>query len=192
MRICGVILSGGKSSRMGTTKSFLEIDSKPVITHVADELKKLSNHVTVITNKPADYQFLKLDTYRDRYKNMGPLAGIESAIYHTDADIYVLAACDMPFIYHGVYQHLIQSLNSYEAVIPMYNERRHPLSGIYTKNVLPQIQMLLDNDQRKIRSLFDYITVNYVTNYSGIPKHTLYKHFFNMNDPEQYELAKQF
>src|SRR5699024_1113003 len=192
MRICGVILSGGKSTRMGTTKSFLEIDDKPVITHVADELKKLSDYVSVITNEPEDYQFLELDLFRDRYKNKGPLSGMEAAIYHIDADIYLFAACDMPFIHRNVYQHLIQSLHNYEAVIPMYNERMHPLSGIYTKNVLPQIQTLLDNDQRKIRTLFDYITVNYVTDYNGMPKHTLDKHFFNMNYPERYELAKRF
>ncbi|TFJ93880.1 molybdenum cofactor guanylyltransferase [Lentibacillus salicampi] len=191
MRICGVILSGGQSSRMGATKSFLEIDGRPAIAHIADELKRLSDRVAVITNEPADYQFLELDLYPDRYRNKGPLAGIETAIYHMDADVYAFAACDMPFIHYGIYEHLIQSLNHHDAVIPMYDERVHPLSGIYTKNVLPYIQMLLDSDQRKIRTLFDHITVNYVTSYNGISKHTLDKHFFNMNDPEQYEMAKR-
>ncbi|GGJ85297.1 putative molybdenum cofactor guanylyltransferase [Lentibacillus kapialis] len=191
MRFCGVILSGGKSSRMGTTKSFLEIDDKPVITHITHELKKLSDCVTIITNEPAEYQFLEVDLFQDRFRNKGPLAGIEAAMYHTDADIYLFAACDMPFIHCDVYQHLIQSLQGHQAVIPLYNERMHPLSGIYTKHVLPQIQQLLENDQKKIRTLFDYITVNYVTNYNGIPKHILDKHFFNMNYPEQYELAKR-
>src|SRR5699024_6470535 len=192
MRICGVILSGGKSSRMGTTKAFLELDGKPAITHIADELKKTSQHVMVITNEPADYQFLGLELYRDRYTNMGPLAGIETAIYHIDADVYIFSACDMPYIHPDVYQYLMRSLNYDDAHIPIYTDRMHPLSGIYTKNVLPQIQILLDNDQRKIRALFDHITVNYVSDYNGIPKHVLDKHFFNMNNPDQYEMAKQF
>ncbi|QKY69165.1 molybdenum cofactor guanylyltransferase [Lentibacillus sp. CBA3610] len=191
MKICGVILSGGQSSRMGKTKSLLEIDGKSAIEHIADELKKYAHHLAVITNEPATYQFLELDLYKDRYENMGPLAGIESAIHHIEADVYVFAACDMPFVHQDVYRYLVQSLNQAEAVIPVYHDRMHPLSGVYTKNVLPKIQKLLDNDQRKIRALFDSITVNYVTDYSGIPEYILDKHFFNMNYPEQYEMAKR-
>lgn len=192
MHISGVILAGGKSSRMGTTKSLLGIDGKPAIAYIADELKKFCDDTAVIANEPAAYQFLGLNVYRDRYEDKGPLAGIETAIYHIDADIYVLAACDMPFIDKNVFHDLIQSRGDAEAVIPVYNNRMHPLSGIYTKNVLPHIQNMLDNDERKIRTLFNAITVNYADDFNGISKETLDTHFFNMNYPEQYEMVKAF
>ncbi|SFA74688.1 molybdopterin-guanine dinucleotide biosynthesis protein A [Lentibacillus halodurans] len=191
MHICSVILSGGKSSRMGTTKSLLEMDGKPVITHIADELKKCSHHAAVIANDPETYRFLGLAVYPDRYQNKGPLAGIETALSHIDADVYLFVACDMPFIHRDVYQYLLQSLYDADAVIPVYHERMHPLSGIYTKNVLPHIRKLLDRNQRKIRTLFEHIHVNYVTEFPGIPDTIVDKHFFNMNDPEQYEEAKR-
>ncbi|ALX47916.1 molybdenum cofactor guanylyltransferase [Lentibacillus amyloliquefaciens] len=192
MHISGVILAGGKSSRMGKTKSLLNINGKPAIAHIADEVKNFCDDTAVIANEPASYHFLGLNLYRDRYEDKGPLAGIETAIYHIDADVYVLAACDMPFIDKAIFQHLIQSLGNAEAVIPIYNERMHPLSGIYTKDVLPHIQKLLDNDERKIRTLFKAITVNYVADFNDISEEVLDKHFFNMNYPEQYEMTKQF
>ncbi|MFD1360515.1 molybdenum cofactor guanylyltransferase [Lentibacillus salinarum] len=192
MQTCGVILSGGRSSRMGTNKSLLDIDGKTAIEQIANELKKCSHETAVITNEPAIYEFLGLNLYQDRYQDKGPLAGIESALHHVDADVYFFAACDMPFIHQGVYRHLWQAMNGADAVIPIHNDRMHPLSGIYTKNVLPHIQMLLEHDERKIRALFEHIDVHYVTDYDGIAKQMVDKHFFNMNYPAQFEEAKRF
>ncbi|SFD77120.1 molybdenum cofactor guanylyltransferase [Lentibacillus persicus] len=191
MHVSGVVLSGGKSTRMGKTKSLLDLNGRPVISHVTDEMEAFCDDTAVITNDPAAYQFLGFDLYQDRYKEKGPLAGIETAIQHIDADVYVMAACDTPFIHRAVYHHLIESLGYADAVIPIYNDRMHPLSGIYTKHVLSPIQNLLDENERKIRTLFNAISVNYMTNFSGISEDVLNKHFFNMNYPEQYEMAKR-
>lgn len=192
MNSCGVILSGGKSSRMGTNKSLLKLEGVPVIQLIANKLQVCSDEVCVVTNDHTSYDFLDLDLYSDRYLDKGPLAGLEAALYHVDADIYITAACDMPFVSNLVYNYLIQSLGDFDAVIPVYNERMHPLSGVYGKNILPKIQRQLDNDIRKVRGLFDHINVNYVSDFDEIPAHILSKHFFNMNNPEQYEEAKLF
>ncbi|MFB4169168.1 molybdenum cofactor guanylyltransferase [Virgibacillus sp. JSM 102003] len=191
MNISGVVLSGGKSSRMGTNKSLLTLEGKPVIEHITNELQLVSHTVSVISNTPSSFDFLNLDLYKDRYLNLGPLAGLESAIYHIDADVYICAACDMPFIHKDVYDYLLHSLGDFDAVIPIYNEKMHPLSGIYTSNVLPEIQQLLANDQLKVRELFDHINVKYVRDFGGIPEYILTRHFFNMNYPNQYEEAKR-
>ncbi|GAA0444566.1 hypothetical protein GCM10008983_22460 [Lentibacillus halophilus] len=191
MQGTGVILAGGKSSRMGTDKSLLTIYGKSAITHVTEELKKCSSQTTVITNNPASHTFLGIDMYTDRYKDMGPLAGIESGLYHSNSDVCLFAACDMPFIDQSIYHLLYQSLENVDAVIPVYNERMHPLAGIYKKQVLPQVQCLLHHDERKVRTLFKYINVRYVSHYKNIPDQKLEKHFFNMNDPAQYEKSKQ-
>ncbi len=191
MKISGVVLSGGKSSRMGTNKSLLTLDGKPVIEHITNELQLVSHTVSVISNTPSSFDFLDFDLYGDRYLNSGPLAGLESAFYHIDADVYICAACDMPFVHKNVYNYLLHSLGEFDAVIPIYKEKMHPLSGIYTSNVLPEIQQLLANSQLKVRELFDQITVKYVRDFGGIPEYILTRHFFNMNYPDQYEEAKR-
>ncbi len=131
----------------------------------------------VITNEPAQYTFLGLDMFSDRYKDMGPLAGMEAGLHYSSSDVCAFAACDMPFIDQEVYRLLLHSLGSHDAVIPVYNEKMHPLAGIYKKRVLPQIQNLLDRDQRKVRTLFRHINVRYVSDYKGLPAQMLERHF---------------
>ncbi|WP_099158306.1 molybdenum cofactor guanylyltransferase [Virgibacillus ndiopensis] len=190
MNSCGVILSGGKSSRMGKTKSLLPLHNKSVIEHIALELSKFVDDLVVATNEPAKYTFLGLPMFTDRYTNKGPLAGIETGIYHTNADFYFFAACDMPFINQQVYNFLVDQLKDFDAVIPVYENTMHPLTGIYKRSVLPNIQQQLDRDDRKVKKLFDYINVNYVSHYDTISDEILQRHFFNMNYPAQYEQAK--
>lgn len=190
MRACGVILSGGRSSRMGTNKSLLKLGESTVIEQIIDEVQSCTDEICIISNQPQDYRFLNKTIYTDRYKDKGPLAGIESALYHSNADVFVFAACDMPFINREVYKYLLNSLKGYDAVVPAYDDQLHPLSGIYTKNILPKIQGQLDKDQLKVKGFFDQIKVNYIKDFDDISDSVLEKHFFNMNTPPHYEHAK--
>ena len=188
--VIGVILSGGKSSRMGTNKSLLKIQGQPVIERILTELKSCSNEVMVVANQPDSYRFLGVKQAKDRYLDKGPLAGLETALYHSDGEIFMFAACDMPFISRDVYQYLLKQLNHYDAVVPIYDNRMHPIAGIYKKSVLPVIQAQIGKNDLRVKSFFEYIHVNYVRNFAGIDDALLQKHFFNMNHPAQYEEAK--
>jgi len=56
--ITGIILSGGKSTRMGDNKSLLKIGELTIIERVRILMKSLFDEVILITNDPADYKFL--------------------------------------------------------------------------------------------------------------------------------------
>lgn len=191
METCGVILAGGKSTRMGTNKALLKIDNRTVIEKVASELQLVCDKVIIVTNVPDDYRFLDFDLIGDRYINKGPLAGIESAMYHYVANQYIIAACDMPFINRHIYRYLINNLTSYDAVVPKYGNRVHPLSGIYRRNVLKNIQEHIENENLKIRSFFAHINIHIIDKFNNIDKTLLDYHFFNMNNPEEYQQAKR-
>lgn len=192
MSICGIILSGGKSSRMGTDKSLLPLGDKSVIEHIALKMRTVTSRLAVITNSPEKHAFLGTEMFADRYPGKGPLAGLETALYHIDASVFICAACDTPHINEEIYSYLLHQLGGYDAVVPVFNERIHPLSGIYTKKMLPFIQQQLEQDLLKVKDAFSFVNVNYVNNFGEIPNTTLKKHFFNMNNPEQYEEAKYF
>src|SRR5690606_30392985 len=118
-----------------------------------------------------------------------PLAGIESALYHSDAGIFIMAACDMPFVNSDVYRSLLSYIKDYDVVVPVYENQLHPLSGIYKKSVLPIIQQQLGQQKRKVKSFFDHVSVKFVDNFD-LSEEVLKKHFFNMNEPDQFEKAK--
>lgn len=191
MKSCGVILAGGKSTRMGQDKAFLPLYNKPVISHIVQEIKTLFDTIIVVANEPAAYSFLQVPVVSDRYQDMGPLAGMETAMFHQEADIYAITACDMPFIDQEIYRYLLGQATDYDAVVPIFENRLHPLAGVYKRSVLPVIQDQLDHGNRKVRSIFDPVRVQYVQTYDSISEETVKKHFFNMNHPEQYEWAKR-
>ena len=194
MYSCGVLLAGGKSSRMGKNKSLLNVnDNRPVIQVIYDEIKQINEDSIIVTNHPDEYDFLQATMVGDRYYDMGPLAGLETAMYHIDAAYYMIAACDMPFINKQIYTYLheqLQQHNTYDAVVPVHNNQIHPLAGIYKRNVLPHIQRQLEIGNLRVKSFFEDIHTLYIDSFSQFSQSTLKKHFFNMNNPEEFEQAK--
>lgn len=192
MSSCGVILAGGKSSRMGTNKALLTLNDQTVIEHVVLEMQAVSDRIVIVTNEPKEYQFLNIPMIADRYKQKGPLAGIEAAMYHEQASEFIVAACDMPFIHRDIYRTLYHHLDGYDAVVPIVNNRLQPLSGIYRNKAWSVIREQLDKDQLKLESFINQLTVNYVDTFDKMDDEQVRKHFFNMNDPLQYQQAQDF
>lgn len=191
MKRCSVILAGGHSTRMGTNKALLPIENKAVIEYIIDEMYRISDEVVINSNDTAIYSHLGLPIVRDRYLEQGPLAGIEAALSQVDADIFLVTACDTPFVNQQVYLYLLEQIEGFDAVIPIYRNKMHPLSGVYRKGIVPKLQKQLDKGERKVRLLFDHIHVKFVNEYVRIPDKNLKKHFFNMNSLSQYEDAKR-
>ncbi|AIF43620.1 molybdenum cofactor guanylyltransferase [Virgibacillus sp. SK37] len=188
----GIILAGGKSSRMGTNKSLLPLGGKTSIEHIFSEMSSFTDEITIVANDPTLYRFLNTDIVADRYTGKGPLAGIESAMYYKKADLYFVAACDMPFVNKNVYGWLQKQISHHSASVPIFNEKIHPLAGVYKREVLPKIQEQLVQNNLRVKSFFEHIDIKYVEDYDDIPREVLEKHFFNMNDPDQYSEAKSF
>jgi len=191
MTTCGVILAGGKSSRMGENKALLDIGNQTSIEKIYNELKQVVDEVVIIANEPSIYDFLNIPIYQDRYLDKGPLAGIESAMYHKSVhEQYVMVACDAPFINKDVLSYLLKRINKYDAVIPSYDGQIHPLSGVYSRRIYNVLHEQLKNDELKIRLLFNLIRTRYIEEFDNFSEEILTNHFFNMNYPNQYRWAR--
>lgn len=77
------ILAGGQPRRMGTDKSFIVLDGKPLIGHVIDRLKPLAIPMIIITNQPEKYAQFALPLFEDVIPNKGSLGGLYSAVTYT-------------------------------------------------------------------------------------------------------------
>ena len=84
--ITGIILSGGKSSRMGLNKSLIELSGKTFIQRTKDLMSGLFENVILITNEPDLYDFLDIESYVDIFKVFGPLGGIHSGLINSKTD----------------------------------------------------------------------------------------------------------
>ena len=94
----GVILAGGESKRMGTNKSLVKLNTKPLIEHVYARLIEQVSHVTINTNKPID-NFPENIQFQDLIlNNPGPLAGIHAGLFNAKKDWVQFCPNDCPFL----------------------------------------------------------------------------------------------
>ncbi|WP_071393209.1 molybdenum cofactor guanylyltransferase [Bacillus tuaregi] len=194
MKTTAIILAGGKSSRMGTNKALLELNGKTVIEGIVESLHRVADELLLVTNTPSDYQFLHLPMTEDKWKGMGPLAGIEAGLSASKTEHNLIVACDMPFISVELGRYLLSCLEEYQAAVPEISGQLHPLFAAYRKDVCPVVKKSLEENQLRIRHFLHSIHVKIVKNdllqSLGLQDEELY--FFNMNDRDEYERAFTF
>ncbi|MGM0901453.1 MAG: molybdenum cofactor guanylyltransferase [Bacillota bacterium] len=193
MKAGAIILSGGKSSRMGKNKALLPFNDKTNIERIRDELKSLFDDIILVTNDPESYEFLNLKSISDEFPGKGPLAGIHAGLMASDYEENIVVACDMPFVSAELASTLVQNLKHYDAIIPVIGEKQHPLFAAYQKRVVPEIEACLKEDRLRVIHLLDKLNVRYLdeNDLQVYSDGSLEEIFFNMNVPEEYEEAKQ-
>ncbi len=96
----GLVLAGGKSRRMGRDKALLVRDGKSQLAYMVSLLDTVVNRVFVSarSDQTEDVERSRFNLIVDRYADMGPIAGILSALQeHPQAD-WLVVACDLPNI----------------------------------------------------------------------------------------------
>ncbi|PJB13928.1 MAG: hypothetical protein CO118_11235 [Flavobacteriales bacterium CG_4_9_14_3_um_filter_32_8] len=156
-----IILSGGKSSRMGIDKGLLLLNGKPMIQYVIDVVTPLVDEVIIISNQ-IEYQRFGLPVYEDLIKDAGPLAGIYTGLKYSKHDKNIVVSCDVPFISEKLFQYLINFCTNYDVTIPIKNNKTHQVIGIYDKKCIPIFKNELDNNQRKMKVALEKINLNIV------------------------------
>jgi len=197
--ITAIILSGGKSSRMGTNKSFLKIGDKTVIVRMRDLLQSMFNNVILITNEPDDYKFLGVPIYEDIFRHRGPLAGIHSGLKHSKTNINFIISCDLPLMTKEMINYLIEYKTNKLITVAKADGFIQQLAGKYSKECLSPSEKILkeviNNENRdavqkkrkcNVLSLIDLVGAEI------IPAESLpfYNEdlYFNMNRTEDYNL----
>jgi len=152
----GVVLCGGKSTRMGTDKGLIKTESTTWAQLANEKLSVLGIPVGVSINREQyeDYQALfpssKLILDNEGMHVKGPLLGIVSAhCINPHEDLLVLAS-DMPLINHSLLQKLVKSYqeNSVkDAFVYVVAGEVEPLCGIYTARCLSRILNLYQADK---------------------------------------------
>ncbi|MED3571177.1 molybdenum cofactor guanylyltransferase [Cytobacillus praedii] len=191
MRTTGIIMAGGKSSRMGKNKALLKIGGKTVIEHIAAELEKTVADLMIVTNTLEDYQFLNLPMVEDEWKGKGPLAGIHAGLKASKTDKNLVVACDMPFVSSKLGEILLGYLDEYDAAVPNISNQLHPLFAAYRKEVHEEISYSIQKQELRIRPFFQKINTKIVLEEDLQMLQFPYQdhHFFNMNHPEEFEEA---
>ena len=162
--ITGVILAGGRSNRFGSNKALALLHGKSLIQHVTDTVASVFNDSLLVTNTPEQYDFLNIPMIRDRYQDMGPLAGIHAALRHTGKSWIFVVGCDMPAITPDVVAFLCSFVHEdCEAVIPWLERGAEPLCGLYHKTALAKIEQYLKGGKVQVKEILENLAVRKIT-----------------------------
>lgn len=140
--IWGLVLSGGMSKRMGQDKALIEIDGN---TQLNKTYTLLQNHLPEVfvssrADQSTDNERKKYNQIYDLYNNIGPLAGILSAMHeHPEVD-WLVVACDLMNLDDKTIDYLIENYHPNDNIIAYkseYNGLPEPLCAIYSASAKP-------------------------------------------------------
>lgn len=161
MTIGGIILAGGKSTRMGLAKADLPFGPERMLERV---LRLLASAVQPIVVVAAPGQKLRelpdgVLLARDEHEARGPLEGLSAGLAAVGPHVTAayVTSCDVPLLEPAFVQALIDRLGDNDAVVPVEGQFAHPLAAVYRTSVLPIVTALLAADQLRPAFLFDRV-----------------------------------
>jgi molybdopterin-guanine dinucleotide biosynthesis protein A len=154
--ITGVILAGGKSSRMGSAKEFLSVNGKPMLDNVLDVLHPLFYEIFVVTNDKKRFPNLRrTKVVEDLVRGSGPLGGIYTGLRTITCEKAFFVACDMPFLHNALIRKLLDCAgqSDYDCVIPRSTKGPEPLHAVYSRKIIQRIEESLKGKDLSIVQL---------------------------------------
>lgn len=157
----GIILAGGKSSRMNEDKGLMLLEGKPMIQYVIDVLKPLVDEIIIISNNP-DYQQFDFPVYSDLIKEKGPLAGIYTGLFFSQSETNIVLSCDVPYVNEELISFLLNEHQSHQITIPLKEERTHQLIGVFSKSCEAVFGISLEKEELKLLEAFKNLNLSIV------------------------------
>lgn len=185
----GVVLAGGRNSRMGKIKADLPWKASDFLHTILEQLAFFCNELIVSANHAVDVKGYKATVVPDIIPGCGPLSGIHAALSAATSRHAFVIACDMPYICAPAAQHLCSLAEGWDVVVPVSGRRAEPLFACYAKSCIPVIETLLSQDRRKAAELFSFVRCR------KIPVEELMLFdpglglLRNINSPEEYQAA---
>ena len=150
----GVILAGGKSSRMGENKSLVLLDKKPLIAHVFSRMKKQVGKLSINSNEflsifPQSLQFA--DALPGQ---LGPLSGIFSGLVKANTDWVQFCPNDTPFFPTNLVDRLSSHIDKKnpKIILPTANDKLEPVFLLCPKNLASNCEAFLCSGERKLET----------------------------------------
>jgi len=183
------VLAGGKSSRMGRDKAFIQVGGAPIIQRTIGLLKKIFEEIIIVTNTPADYALYEKDSriVTDIIKDIGPLGGIHSALSYTSKRSVFFVACDMPFLHNDMVVRQLELFNKTvcDAFLPKIGNFIEPLHAVYRKELKDKLfSFIKSSNDHSIRGWLKTVNTAYFDIEDNPGNRSVFK---NMNTPGDLE-----
>ena len=187
-------MAGGRGTRLDGKGKYSQIlFNKTLLEHVFDRLSTQTSNIAINFNKDKPEIRKKYMIILDKYNNVGPLAGIHSAISFCIDNIkikeglVVTVPVDTPFIPYDLISRFENEIERSKSniVVACSGDRHHPTIAMWKTSVIEKLENSIKNNVRKIDLFTKELKKSYI-NYS-IKK---YDPFYNINDYRDLKYAE--
>jgi molybdopterin-guanine dinucleotide biosynthesis protein A len=189
----GIVLAGGRSSRMGLPKATLPFGPELMLQRVVRLLGSVVQPIAVVAARQQELPPLPAGILvaRDEREDRGPLEGLRAGLtaIAPHAAAGYATTCDVPLLVPAFVQAMIDRLEDMQIAVPVENGFPHPLAAVYRTSVLPRIQELLAEDRLRPAFLFDNAGTRRVDVDEVRSADPVLATLRNLNRPEDYLAA---
>ena len=188
----GIVLAGGKSTRMGTSKALLPFGPETMLQRVVRLLGDVVTPIVVVA--AAGQELPELPPHvivtRDEREGRGPLEGLRAglAALPSSIDEAYVTSCDVPLLVTGFVRQMFELARGFDIAVMEIDGFPHPLSAVYRRSTLPHVEALLAQERLRPVFLFGAVSTRRVRP-EEITADPELKTLRNLNTPQDYEQA---
>jgi len=186
-----VVLTGGKSSRMGRSKALLPFDDEPLIAHTIRRLGRIFAETVVVAAPDQELPPLPVALVHDQVAYQGPVSGIYNGLKAATKEVCFVTSCDAPFLNLTLIAHLLSQISEWDVVVPFWQERFQPLHAVYRRSVAPLLREQLDRGELRPIFLYDKVRTRKIDEGEIRRLDPEGLSLLNMNSPGDYDAALQ-
>ena len=188
----GIVLCGGKSTRMGTSKALLPFGPETMSQRVVRLLGEIVSPIVVVAALDQELPELppSIIVTRDENEGRGPLEGLRAGLkaLPTDVEAAYVTSCDVPLLVPGFVQQMFDLALGYDIAVMEIDGFTHPLSAVYRRATLTSVEDLLASNRLRPIFLFDAVKTRRVKPEEMTADPDL-RTLRNLNTREDYEQA---
>ena len=195
-KIACAVLAGGKSSRMGQDKAFLQLKGSTFLESICQILEDTGLFdEKIISSGSRDLESRKeWKTVKDLYRDRGPIGGIHAVLGAASSSAVFFLCCDMPYINEDLIRQIYDSFTGKEEGVAVITRdgRKHPLCAIYQTSVFEKAEAAIKRGEYGMGALLEKSQIRWIFLKEGEEAVMT-----NINTPEEYlkikdkEIAKE-
>jgi molybdenum cofactor guanylyltransferase len=157
----GIVLCGGRSTRMGSPKGLLPFGNETMLQRVVRLLATVVSPIVVVAAPGQLLPDLPPDVIvtRDEQEGRGPLEGLRAGLKALPGsiDCAYVTSCDVPLLVPGFVRRMLDLLSDHDIAVMEIDGFPHPLSAVYRRATLPHVEGLLAHDRLRPVFLFEAV-----------------------------------
>lgn len=192
--VTGVLLAGGRGTRMGTPKARLTFHGQPLLPRVVAALLEVAPRVLIVLGPEQELPFALpegADTVTDPEPGQGPVMGLLAGLRACGSELALVVGCDMPFLEPPLLTRLTEQCEGWDAVVPVRDGRPQYLHAVYRASAVPIIERLLASGARSLEAVAAALRTRFVLEETWRRISPAGLSFTNLNTPDDLRRAER-